>query len=107
MNGLNDGLSMRLGRSAWRIAIWLPMLLATSGCIANLPQSAPTPIILSQPVPLQRPAPHARHVARAAHLALPTEALPTESVLSEEQTAEKERLFRSFIDWQGAQDNAP
>jgi hypothetical protein len=78
------------------------MLLATSGCVANLLPPAPIPITLSQPAPLQRPALHTRRVTRAAHLAP-----PNASGLSEAQTAEKEKLFRSFVDWQGAQDNAP
>ncbi len=76
------------------------MLLATSGCVANRP--LPALITLSQPAPLLRPAPHARRVTRVAN-----PAPPNASVLSEAQTAEKERLFRSFVDWQGAQDNAP
>lgn len=103
MDGLNDGLSMRLGPRAWLIAVRLPVLLAMSGCVAHLSRPELMPITLSQPTPLQRSAPvHARRTMRTARPVPPVPA-----ILNEAQTEEKERLFRGFVDWQGAQHSGP
>ena len=80
-----------------------PMLLATFGCIRRLPTPELTPTTLSLRTPLQRPA--SVNGRRVNHAARPPP--PTAAMRSEAQTAEKERLFRGFVDWQGTQEASP
>lgn len=87
----------------------LSMLLAVLGCTAQPPQPKLVPITLSQAAVPQRPAPaHRRRIARTAHPAAPAVVvLPATPAFNKAQTEEKERLFRGFVDWQGAQDTLP
>lgn len=100
MHGLNGGLFMRFSRR-----VWLPatLLLAASGCATHTSRPERVPITLSQPTPLQRPATvHGRRLVRAARPAPATVAIPSQA-----QKDETERLFREFVDWQGAHDGSP
>ena len=94
-----------IGKSsgAWLIAALVPMLLALPGCMSHLPIAERAPVSLAQRVLPQRPPPaHGHHLHHATR-----PASPRATILSEAQVAEKEKLFRGFADWQGAQEAGP
>lgn len=94
---------MRLGPRAWLIAVPVPMLLAMPGCMSHLPIAERAPVSLSQRVLPQRPP--SAHGRQLHHATRP--AVPRATILSEAEVAEKEKLFRGFADWQGAQQAGP
>jgi len=97
------GFLMRFGPGICFVVVPVTMLLLTSGCMSHLPLPEPTPTTLSQQVPPQRSVPV--HGRRVNHAARPVP--PGAPAISKAQMTEEEKLFRGFVDWQGAQDAGP
>ena len=84
--------------ACFRAMAWLvlcSLLLALPACSSALPQAKPGPALSAKAWP-QRIAHQTRPVARTAHAVVPAAATVVGS-------DEKERLFRDFVEWQGAQ----
>ena len=86
----------------FRVMTWLvlcSLLLALSACTGASLQAEQGLALSAQKLRPQRIAHHGSPIARAAR-AVPTDAATVTDAY------EKERLFRGFVEWQGAQDAA-
>ena len=87
--------------ACFRAMAWLVpcLLLALAACTGASPRTGHSPASSAQRAGPQRIAHQARPTVRIARAAPPVAATPIDA-------DEKERLFRGFVEWQGAQDAA-
>ncbi len=95
------------GAWAWlRAATWLALysLLAALPACTGAPPRADHPQTVNSPPPVQKAQPQrvARHSRPLARIVRPVPPI----IVTGTDDDEKERLFRGFVEWQGAQDAA-